>query len=177
MKVTVNIHDYLDGQFGPTVTVPASIDINDLLECADVPEEHEFDIDLDALLDEHRQVAVIWTIDHVQEVRPDLSGDQSWEVLKTSRARWGSCQWIDWQVIEKTAEELFGPKPERRWRGRIDVTITDTDGYGQSEVIHRLRDMADLLVKDMPSVEANAAEGTVQLLDPEEAASARWRQP
>jgi hypothetical protein len=171
MKVKVNIRDYLADQCGHEISmdvpvdVPVRIDIDDLLSDNAIEEEHEFDFDLDEALEERRQVAVIWSIDHVREIRPDLSADQSWEVLTTCRARWGSCQGIDWQTIEKTAEELFGPKPVKRWHGRIDVTIDDADGYGQGEVINRLRDMADLLAKDMPGIRANTDEGSVRLVE------------
>jgi hypothetical protein len=165
MKVKVNIHDYLEGHAGYGINVQAHVDTDDLVEALDLPDEDEFDFDLDEALEERRQVAVIWTTDHVQEIRPNLSGDQAWEVLKTCRARWGSCQGIDWQVIEMTASELFGPKPVRRWHGRIDVTIDEADGYGQGEVITRLRDMAELLAKDMPGTQANADEGSVRLVE------------
>jgi hypothetical protein len=172
MKVKVNIRDYLAEQCGHEirmdvpVDVPVRLDIDDLLDDNAIPDEDEFDFDLDEALEDLRQVAIIWTTDHVQEIRPDLSDDQSWEVLKTCRARWGSCQGIDWEAIEKTAEEMYGPKPTWHWHGRIDVTIADPDGYGQGEVINRLRDMAELLTKDMPDVHANADEGSVRLAEP-----------
>jgi hypothetical protein len=167
MKVKVNIRNYLADQCGHEISmdVPVHIDIDDLLDDGGIPDEDEFDFDLDEALEERRQVAVIWATDHVQEIRPDLSADQSWEVLKTCRARWGSCQGIDWQVIEMTADELYGPKPRRRWHGRIDVTIEDIGDYGQGEVINRVRDMADLLAKDMPDVKANADEDSVRLVE------------
>ncbi|HWG41189.1 MAG TPA: hypothetical protein VN688_00265 [Gemmataceae bacterium] len=165
MKVKVNIRNYLEGNAGCGINVEAHVDTDDLWEALDLPDEDEFDFDLDETLEERRQVAVIWTNDHVQEIRPDLSEDQSWEVLKTCRARWGSCQGIDWQAIEMTADELFGPKPARCWYGRIDVTIDDTDGYGQGEVITQLRNMAELLAKDMPGIQAHTDEGSVRLVE------------
>jgi hypothetical protein len=166
MKVTFNIRDYiLDATDSDNMlTATTSFSVDELFDGNAIEEEHDFDIDLDDILYEQRQVAVIWTTDHVREIRSDLSEDQSWEVLKTCRARWGSCQGIDWQVIEKTAEEMFALQPVKRWHGRIDVTIADADGYGQGEVIHRLREMADLLAKDMPGVRANADEGSVRLV-------------
>lgn len=165
MKVKVNIRDYLEDNAGHGINVGAHVDTDNILEALDLPDKDEFEFDIDEALEEQRQIAVIWTTDHVQEIRPDLTEDQSWEVLKTCRARWGSCQGIDWQVIEKTVEEMHGPKPTRRWHGHIDVTIEESDGYGQGEVINRLRDMAELLTKDMPGIQANADEGSVRLVE------------
>ena len=43
------------------------------------------DIDVHLLLAKRRQVAVIWSIGQVRQVRPDLNDDQAWEVLKRCR--------------------------------------------------------------------------------------------
>ena len=39
-------------------------------------------IDVHVLLAPRRQIASIWSIEDVQEVRPDLTDDQAWEVLQ-----------------------------------------------------------------------------------------------
>jgi hypothetical protein len=40
------------------------------------------EIDVHVLLAPRRQIASIWSIEDVQEVRPDLTDDQAWEVLQ-----------------------------------------------------------------------------------------------
>ena len=84
---------------------------------------------------------------------------------KTCRARWGSCQGIDWETLAGTASDLFGRAPVQRWHARLEVTIDDTDGYGPDEALSRFRDMADLLAKDMPDVSASVLEGSVYRAD------------
>jgi hypothetical protein len=161
MKVKVNIRDYLAQQCGHEICMDVPVEV--LLDDNGIPDEDDFDFDLVEALEEHRQVAVIWTTDHVRGIRPDLTDDQCWEVLKLCRARWGSCQAIDWETIEKTAGELFGPKPARRWRGRIEVTIEDAEGHGRDEVIQQLRGMAVLL--DRADVKANADEDSIRPIE------------
>jgi hypothetical protein len=170
MKAKVNIRDFIEDNLSVAdhrhmLSVHASVEIDDLLDTNGIPEEHAFDIDIHELLAENRQIAHIWGIDDAQEVRPDLDDDQAWQVLQDIERHLDSQYGITWDTLKIMADELYGPKPERRWHGRIDVTITDTDGYGQSEAINRLRDMADLLAKDMPDVKANADEGSVKLVE------------
>jgi hypothetical protein len=143
--------------------VDAHVDIEHLFDAADIPDDEEFDIDFHELLAGNRLIAHIWGTEDVQDVRPDLDDDQAWQVLQTLERQLNSEYGISWQTIEDTAEELYGPRPERRWHGRIDVSITDTDGYGQGEVINCLRDMAAALAKGMPAIKASADEGSVRL--------------
>jgi hypothetical protein len=68
-------------------------------------------IDIDAVLAQRQQVAVIWGTEDVQGVRPDLNDDQAWEVLQRCRDK-HDCEWgFTWQYIEDVADELF-PEPE-----------------------------------------------------------------
>ena len=64
-------------------------------------------IDAHLLLAKHRMIGVIWCIQDVQQVRPDLTDDQAWEVLQEVErkhdAEWG----INWTTLEQFAEELF----------------------------------------------------------------------
>lgn len=65
------------------------------------------DIDIHELLGARRQIAHIWRVDDVQQLRPDLSDEQAWEVLKTIDERLDSEHGISWEDIETIAEELF----------------------------------------------------------------------
>jgi hypothetical protein len=141
-------------------------------ELGGIAHEHKFDIDIHELLAQERKIAHIWGIDDVQCIRPDLDDDQAWRVLQTVERRLDSEYGICFDTLEIIADELYGPKPEWRWHGRIDVTITDTDGYGREEALTRFRDMAGLLAKDMPDVQAKTDEASVRLAGPSETASA-----
>ena len=70
-------------------------------------------IDIDGLLLERRQIAVIWSVEDVQEVRSDLSDDQAWQVLQACDRRHDSEVGLTWFVIETVAADLF-PKPTRK---------------------------------------------------------------
>lgn len=163
MKLKVNIREFIEGNadHNGELQVSAAIHLDDLLYGID--EEEEIDVDLDELLTENRRIAHVWGIDDVRQCRPDLDDDQAWAVLQEVAKRLHYDVGITWDVVETVARELYPEKPERHWQGRIDIRITDTDGYGQGEVINRLRDMAERLAKDMPDVEADVDPGSVRL--------------
>ena len=70
------------------------------------------DIDIHALLEERRQIAAIWSIEDVQEVRRDLTDEQAWEVLQYAGGSHDATIGIDWDVLACHAETLFGAAPE-----------------------------------------------------------------
>jgi len=59
------------------------------------------------LLARHHQIASVWSIEDVQNIRPDLNDDQAWEVLehvgRKHDAEWGIC----WTTLETVADDLF----------------------------------------------------------------------
>jgi hypothetical protein len=169
MKIKVNIRDHLEGatDHNGDLHVSACLDLEDLFEGSGIPEETEVEIDVHELLAENRQIAHIWGLDDVQQQRPDLDDDQAWEVLQLVEEKLDCNVGITREIVERIAEVLYPVQP-RHWQGRIDVRIADTDGYGQGEVINRLRDMAQLLAQDMPDVEADVDPGSVRLLDSDE---------
>jgi hypothetical protein len=69
------------------------------------------EIDIDAVLATRRQIAAIWSIEDVQEVRPDLTEEQCWEVLQAVRDHDATIG-INWEVLSCHAEMLFGSAPE-----------------------------------------------------------------
>jgi predicted P-loop ATPase len=75
-------------------------------------------IDIDAILAERRQIAIIWSIEDVKEKRPDLDEDQCWEVLKRCEKVHNYNYGFTWHLIESVAEFLFGDAPERE-DGRV----------------------------------------------------------
>jgi len=74
------------------------------------PEEFA-DQDIHDLLAKRRHVAVIWSIEDVLSVRPDLSYDQAWEVLQACRDRHDCERGFTWMFIECVAQEMF-PAPD-----------------------------------------------------------------
>jgi hypothetical protein len=168
MKVKVNMREFIEenADHPDNLLAHASVDVDDLFETNCIPEEQEIDVDLDELLAENRQIAHIWGTDDVRQIRPDLDDDEAWAVLQIVADRLDSNIGITRDTVKINADELYPEKRERHWQGRIDVRITDTDGYGDGEVLTRLRDMAQLLAKDRPDVEADVDAGSVRLLGP-----------
>lgn len=70
------------------------------------------DIDIDTLLAERKQIAVVWCIEDAQEVRPDLTDDQAWEVLQNVRRYHDATIGVTWETLECVAQMLFGDAPE-----------------------------------------------------------------
>ncbi len=70
------------------------------------------EIDIQAVLAERRQIAAIWSIEDVQELRPDLTADQAWEVLQEVDRQHHAEVGINWHALEDAADDLFGPAPE-----------------------------------------------------------------
>jgi len=80
-------------------------------DSSDQPTE-KADIDVYALVAQRRQIAIIWSIEDVQEMRPDLTDEQAWKVLQLVERRLDASIGVDWHTLECVAEELFGPNPE-----------------------------------------------------------------
>ena len=68
--------------------------------------------DIHALLAERRQIAMIWGVEDVQSVRPDLTDDQAWEVLQDVDHHKDAELGITWLTLEMAAEHRFGDAPE-----------------------------------------------------------------
>ena len=73
---------------------------------------HTQKIDIEAVLSERREIAIIWSIEDVTEVRPDLSEDQAWEVLQLIRRRHDANLGVTWLTLEYAADTLFGDEPD-----------------------------------------------------------------
>jgi hypothetical protein len=71
-------------------------------------------IDVHELLRQRRQVAVIWSVEDVQEVRPDLTDDQAWEVLQRCHDKHDCELGLTWTTIEIVADGLFPESPSAK---------------------------------------------------------------
>jgi hypothetical protein len=168
MKVKLNLHELIEGNastYNGHLQVNAQIDLEELF--GSIPDKQEIDVH-DLLADQHA-IALIWDTQQLRNRYPHLTEEQAWEVLQECERNYKGEEGLTWDDIAKVVQELH---PERHWEGRIDVRITDTDGYGQGEVINRLRDMAQLLARDLPDVKADVDPGSVKLLDSDETANA-----
>ncbi len=67
-------------------------------------------IEIDELLERRHEVAIIWNVEDVQSIRPDLDDDQSWKVLKRCREAHDCNHGITWDLIDMVASDLF-PEP------------------------------------------------------------------
>jgi hypothetical protein len=65
--------------------------------------------DIHELLAQRRQVAVVWGVEDVQGVRPDLGDDQAWKVLQQCRGVHDCGLGFNWLLIETVADDLFPP--------------------------------------------------------------------
>jgi hypothetical protein len=65
------------------------------------------DINVHELLEQRREVAIIWCIEDVQELRPDLDDDQSWQVLQRCQRVHDCNHGFTWDLIQYVADDLF----------------------------------------------------------------------
>ena len=57
-------------------------------------------------------IAVVWHVDDVLRVRPDLSREQAWIVLRHAHYRHDADIGINWEVLATHAEGLFAEREE-----------------------------------------------------------------
>ncbi|HEY4313337.1 MAG TPA: hypothetical protein VGN12_28060 [Pirellulales bacterium] len=110
-KLTLNLKDLLIDAFGATAQLPASVDIDDLVDFNDV---REHDVDLHELLADERKIALIWSIDDVKARRPDLCDEQAWQVLEKFQQHHDCNAQAIWDTLEQIAHDLFGTGNARR---------------------------------------------------------------
>lgn len=69
--------------------------------------------DVSSLAEEQRQIAIIWNIEDVQQVRPDLDEDRAWAVLQLAASQHDASLGIQWDTLEAAAESLYSNAPEQ----------------------------------------------------------------
>jgi hypothetical protein len=57
--------------------------------------------------DPTRQVAIVWSIEDVQQVRPDLNDDQCMEVLGAVVDKHDACIGVSWDTLEVWADYCY----------------------------------------------------------------------
>jgi hypothetical protein len=147
MKVKVNIREHIEdnADHNDMLLVHASVDVDELFDTNSIPEEAEIDVDIHELLAENRQIAHIWGIDDVRQQRPDLDEEQAWAVLQLVEEKLDCNVGITCEIVERIADVLYPEKRQRRWQGRIDVSV---DNYDRVIAIEHFEEMAAHVERD-----------------------------
>lgn len=99
-------YDELKRHIGHTIECVAYGDINDpanvAIECTDC-NEVLFDYDRD----DDSEIAIIWRIEDVLSIRPDLSDEQCMDILKQIKAKHDATEGVTWDTISYWANELY----------------------------------------------------------------------
>jgi hypothetical protein len=70
------------------------------------------EVDVHRLLARRDGIALIWSIEDVLELRPNLTLEQARKVLQKLERRHDAAYGINWDTLMFTADEMFGPPPE-----------------------------------------------------------------
>lgn len=79
---------------------------------ADVLPQLSFSMDVHAILARRKQIALIWSVEDVLDLRSDLTTDQAWQVLQVCKRSHDCNHGITWETLQFTADEEY-PEPER----------------------------------------------------------------
>ena len=69
-------------------------------------------VDIHEIAAKRRQIAMLWSVEDVQEVRPDLTDDQAWEVLQRAHRQHDATIGINWDTLQIWADEMFDAPPD-----------------------------------------------------------------
>lgn len=64
-------------------------------------------IDIHAVLAERGQIALVWGLEDVREVAPDLTDEQCWQVLVFCERSHDANHGITWHTLAAAAEYMF----------------------------------------------------------------------
>lgn len=111
MRLSINLRECLRdaSDSDNMLTFEASVDVDNLIETANLPNEHEFD--LHDLLDERYAIALIWDADQVLSHYPHLTKEQAFAVLKKCEREYKGEEGLCWDDIADTVARLF-PDPD-----------------------------------------------------------------
>jgi len=117
MTMTLDLQSLLRNKLGQSITaVPCTIDLEALLEGNELL---DIDFDLHDHLATRQEVAVVWAVEDVRTVRPDLNDDQAWQVLQECRRVHDCNDGFNWLFIETVAENLYPETPG------LDTTVSE----------------------------------------------------
>lgn len=64
------------------------------------------------LLRRHRRIAIVWSPEDVQWVRPDLNDEQAWAVLEHVHDRHDATVGICWDTLSEAADVMYPEQEE-----------------------------------------------------------------
>ncbi len=137
-KIKLKLHDLLvDAVGGETSHIPATVEVSELLDFNDA---FHGEVDLEDLLSENRLIAQIWGVEDVRSIRPELNDDQAWDVLQQIEKNFDGNRGVTWDMIERTAYDLFGTSPAKRVERCDDAVSAYNDDLPESNLIDFLAD-------------------------------------
>ncbi len=74
------------------------------------------EIDIHTFLAQSRQIAIVWSIEDVKEVRPHLTDNQAWEVLQLVEQSHDANFGVSWETLDSAAQSLFGDAAKKKQR-------------------------------------------------------------
>ena len=135
-------------------------------------------MDFGELLAEDRKIAHVWGIADVQSVRPDLD-DERGVGRAAERATTTSTRSAASPGTPSSTPPMscIPTSPSATGRaGSTSASRTPT-ATARTKCSTGLRDMAELLARDMPDVKADVDPGSVRLLDSDETTGKQGRRP
>ena len=64
-------------------------------------------VEQDHVLKNEDSISIVWCIDDVKEVRPDLDDEQAWDVLQVVKDNHDATMGISWDTLEYAADHLY----------------------------------------------------------------------
>jgi hypothetical protein len=116
MKATINLCQLVESLSGQHILIVPTEGggFDQLIDAGTIPAAVEVEIDVHEALALGGQIAAIWSVEDVQQERPNLTEDQAWEVLQRVE-HYHDCNYgITWDTLRLTADALFPRKPRQR---------------------------------------------------------------
>lgn len=111
--ITIDLAEILEAKFQRGFSIPVSIDIGDFLDLAE--DDWSETVDLDQLLAEREEAAIIVSAQEAKRIRPHLSDQQAWEVAQSTREQ---TQWMLEDLLGDVADDLY-PDMKRGFQRRV----------------------------------------------------------
>jgi hypothetical protein len=159
--ITVDLAEILESKFQHGLSIPVSIDVSDLLDYAD--DDWSESLDLDLLLAERQEAALIISAKEAKRVRPHLSDEQAWEVAQITRDQ---TLWAIEDFLGDVADENYptGKQLLQRRAAQLKARFggSQTQPSEADELLQQLAGLHRLIAKLPEDDHGNPAlEGTI----------------
>ena len=92
------------------------------------------EVNVHELLASRGQIALVWGVEDVQEVRPDLTDEQAWQVLQRVEHKHDATLGITWDTLE-WAPRICSAPPLKPPRGGITMPLYDVTCYREMRLL------------------------------------------